>query len=226
MPERVTRRSPIQHLLEARGAELREFNDSCFAVRIQPEEVEAQASETLAMCDLSGLQKLGVKGRDADDWLRSNGTNVPAGIFETAELPESGVIVRVGADEFFLEEGIGSAMVKTLSTKVDSHDGEMYRVEHEEATFLLVGTRADKVLAQTCGINFRKVAAHQVVFTRVAGVSCGVYQNSTVNPAWRFWVDPAYAEYLWETLVEICESLDGQVIGVGCLYPQLVVCPH
>ena len=218
----TTRRSPIQHLLEACGAELREFGGGCFAVRVQSAEVEARARESLGICDLSGLQKLGVKGPEAESWLKSQEIDIPTDIFESSTLPEGGVIVRLGQAEFFLEDGIANATLPALAANADSHLGELFRVEHEEATFLLVGARAHEVLAQTCAINFGEVAAKQVVFTRVAGVSCGVLQDSASVPTYRFWVDPSYAVYLWKTLVEICESLDGYVISAGCVYPQLL----
>lgn len=177
---------------------------------------------SLGICDVSGLQKLGVKGPDAAAWLHSLGIDVPAKILDSNSLPPGGVIVRLGRDEFFLEDDIANTALPRLMTKADAHRGDMYRVEHDEATFLLVGDRATQVLAQTCAINFREVVPQQVVFTRVAGVSCSVLPALADIPTYRFWVDPSYAVYLWKTLVEICESLDGRVIGAGCLYRELL----
>jgi sarcosine oxidase subunit gamma len=222
IPGTASRRSPIQHLLEACGAELRDFGGSCFAVRVESDAAEARALTSLGICDVSGLQKLGVKGPDAAAWLHSVGIDVPAKILGSDPLPEGGVIVRFGRDEFFLEDGITNAALPKLTTKADSHRGDLYRIEHDEATFLLVGDRANKVLAQTCGINFGEVAAQRILFTRVAGVSCGILPESANVSTYRLWFDPSYAVYLWTTLVEICESLDGRVIGAGCLYPELL----
>ena len=102
------------------------------------------------------------------------------------------------------------------------HKGRLARVEHEEATLLLTGRRSLEVLSQTCGINFREALPDKVVFTRVAGVSCGVFTEAIREvPVYRIWVDPSYALYLWETLVEICHSLDGGEIGAGCIYSEL-----
>ena len=59
--------------------------------------------------------------------------------------------------------------------------------------------------------------------TRVAGVSCCVFPDTIGGiPAYRIWVDTSYALYLWETLVEICESVGGGVIGAGCVFPELL----
>jgi len=133
------------------------------------------------------------------------------------------MIVRFGTNEFFLQDGIGGSTVSSLSEQMDSRAGQVFRVEHQEATFLLTGSRSWEVLAQTCGINFDEAAPRTVIFTRVAGVSCGVFPDALRDVStYRIWVDPSYAIYLWETLVDICESLDGSVVGAGCVYPDLV----
>jgi len=193
------------------------------AVRIQDDEAERVALEFLGLCDLSGLQKLGLKGRDAERWLVGEGIDVPATVFDSRPLESGGVIIRFGSDEFFLEEGISGSTVSTLAERIDSQNGHVFRVEHQEATFLLTGSRSQEVLAQTCGINFAEVAQRRVIFTRVAGVSCGLLPDAVGDiPVYRILVDPSYAVYLWETLVEICESLGGKMIGAGCLYPELL----
>ena len=216
-------RSPIHEALEARGAEWRSVDGIDVVVRIQDADTERVAMESLGLCDLSGLRKTGLKGRDAESWLAGEEIDVPRTVFESRSLESRGIIVRVGSDEFFLQDGIGNSTVSLVAERMKSHDGLLFRVEHQEATFLLIGSRSLEVLAQTCGINFSVMAPRQVVFTRVAGVSCGVFPDSVGEiPTYRIWVDPSYAVYLWETLVEICESLDGCVIGAACVYPELL----
>lgn len=219
----ATRHSPIRHLLESQGSEFREFGGGSYAMRAGSEEDDLRNSELLGLCDLSGLHKLGLKGPDARTWLTGMGLDVPGDIFASHSLTDGGVIVRLGADEFFLEDDISNTNLSTFPAGIASHKGQLVRVEHQEATFLLTGRRALEVLAQTCAINFRKVTPHKVVFTRVAGVSCGVYPETLREmPAYRLWLDPSYAVYLWVTLAEICRSLDGGEIGAGCLYAELL----
>lgn len=233
----TTRHSPIQHLLETQSFEFRDFGGSSYAVRDGSEEDDLRTLELLGLCDLSGLHKLGLKGPDAETWLNSKGLDVPSDIFASRLLADGGVILRLGADEFFLEDNIANTNLSPLSVRIDSHKGRLVRVERQEATFLLTGCRALDVLAQTCGVNFREVTPQKVVFTRVAGVSCGVYPETLSPPipagsgvpsvdakasAYRLWVDPSYAVYLWETLAEICQSLDGGEIGAGCIYSELL----
>lgn len=215
--------SPIREFLDARGAEWRCVDGIDFVVRVQDVEAEQVVMQSLGICDLSSLRKLGLKGRDSEVCLAAEGIEVPQGVFESCPLPYGGLVVRFGANEFFLEEGIGDATVRALAEQVDSHDGQVFRVEHQEATLLLTGLRAAEVLAQTCAINFDGVASRHVVFTRVAGVSCGILPDAVRGiPTYRIWVEPSYAIYLWETLIEISESLGGSVIGAACLYPELL----
>ena len=217
------RQSPIQYLLESQGIEFRQFGGGSYALRAGSEEDDLRTLELLGLCDLSGLHKLGLKGPDAERWLNSKGLDVPSDVFASRSLRAGGVIVRLGPDEFFLEGNISNTTLLALSARIDSHKGKLVRVEHQEATFLLTGRRSLEVLAQTCGINFHEVTPHDVVFTRVADVSCGVYPETLREvPAYRLWVDPSYAVYLWETLAEICLGLDGGEIGVGCIYSELL----
>lgn len=217
-PEILSRRSPIHELLVARGAEWRVVGGAPLAVRIETEEAERAAAPTLGLCDVSALPKLAIKGPDAENRLKDRGIEVPAEIYESCRLGAGGWIVRTGAEEFFLESGATDDSVSALASIFDSVHGRVFRIERQDATLLLVGSRASDVLAQTCGVNLREAAAHRLVLTRVAGISCGVFPQCFADvPGYRLWVDFTYAVALWETLVEICESLDGRVIGAGCL---------
>ena len=78
------------------------------------------------------------------------------------------------------------------------------------------------MLAQSCSINFNEASLNQLLLTRVAGVNCGVLPETIGNRQFfRLWVDYTYAIYLWTTLVQIFEDLDGSVVGAGCIFPEL-----
>ena len=216
-PEIGTRRSPIHELLQSRHAEWRVAAGAPLAVRIETEEAERAAAQTLALCDVSALPKLGLKGPDAEHALKDRGIEIPTAIYESCRLAGGGWIVRTGASEFFLESGATDESVSMLAY-LDSVRGRVFRIERQDATFLLVGSRASEVLAQTCGVNVREAAPHRLMLTRVAGVSCGVFPQFFADvPGFRLWADYTYAVSLWESLAEVCESLDGRVIGAGCL---------
>lgn len=221
MADTTTQRSPIHHVLQARQPTWCDTFDMPIVVRFQTEEAERQSMKRLGLCDLSGLSKLGIKGRDSASWLESKNIDVPAAVYESSRLADDGLIVRIATDEFFLESGISNQTVPTLSSESESLSGHVFRVERHEATFLLVGTRAIDVLAQTCGINFEEAVLRRLIYSRVAGVSCGILPDSIGElPAYRLWIDPSYAVYVWETLEQICHDLGGKAVGAGCLFPD------
>jgi glycine cleavage system aminomethyltransferase T len=219
----ATQRSPIQDWLDAHAAQQRVIGGSQYVVRFAADDAERTALETLGLCDMSGLRKLGLKGPAAERSLLNANLDVPTKMFESRPLTDDGLIVRFGANEFFLESGIRHESFTEIIEQLDLQSGQAFCVDHQESTFLLTGLRALAVLSQTCGINFRAATSRQAIFTRVAGVSCCVLPDAIGGvSAYRIWVDPSYALFLWETLVEISVSLGGSVIGLGCVYTELV----
>ena len=75
-------------------------------------------------------------------------------------------------------------------------------------TLVLEGDEALGILAQTSGVDFVGELADRMVYTRVAGASCGVLpREETGQRVYRLWVDYSLAPFLWETLAEIAADL-------------------
>ncbi len=221
MPD-VTARSPIHAWLERRAPEWKNVRGTPMAVRLQEAGDEQTALNLLALCDVSALQKLGIKGPDAERFVADRGIAVPQAVYESQGLTDGGLIVRLAKDELMLESGISGEVLPQLSSDLTSAEGLVFRVDRQDATFLLTGSRATEVLAQSCSINFRDAAVSQLLLTRVAGVSCGVLPDTIGDRRiFRLWVDYTYAMYLWTTLVQISEDLGGCVVGAGCIFPEL-----
>ena len=218
-PQRL---SPIHTWFEQRAPVWGEVAGMPLALRLQSVEAERQAMQEVALCDLSCLRKLGVKGRESPSWLQSQQIEVPEAIYQSSDLADGGLVVRLATDEFFLESGIGDESVSKLTTQLDSTAPDVFSVPRQDATFWLIGPRAVEVLAQTCSIDFRQTATRRLVMTRIAGTSCSILPDA-VGDTWacRLWVDYGYAAYLWEVLVEISGSLGGSVIGSASVFPEL-----
>src|SRR5437016_2875277 len=107
----------------------------------------ADALKTLCLSNLGAVPKLGLKGAGAEAWLREQGVDIPPATYDTRRLTDGGRIVRLGASDFFLE---GGDMLARLSAELDRGVPRVYRVERQDATFLLAGSRAVKMLAQLC----------------------------------------------------------------------------
>ena len=224
MPDTKTRTSPIHEWFGRRNTEWGTLLGCPIALRLQDGDSESAAMKSLGLCDLSSFQKIGVKGPGAIDWLEQQGCTIPNNIYESSAHADGSLVARIATDEFFVESVIRGSLVATLSANLNSPQADgVFRVEHQEVTLLLTGQRATEVFAQTCGIDFRGVALRRVIYSRVAGVSCGIYPDSVHDVAvFRIWVDYSFAEYLWETLVEIVEELGGSVIGAASVYPELI----
>jgi sarcosine oxidase gamma subunit len=159
--------------------------------------------------DLGALPKLGVKGYGAEEWLGKQGIVPPADILGAARFDAKGWIARLGAAEFFLESGGRNEAWVELEARLTPHPPNVYCIPRSEVTLVLAGADSRLVLAQTCGIDFRKPVLYRIVYSRIAGVGCGILPESTEDLRFRIWVDYTYYPYLWETLTEIVTELGG-----------------
>ncbi len=212
MPQAAERRSPVHHLLEPTATVWGRLAGAPVALRLGPAEEESAAAKALALCDVSALPKVGIRGPAAEAFLRGQGVELPPATYDV--LPHAGgLVVRLGSADFFFEGGDMS--------RFDTMPPGVYRVERQDATFLLCGSRALEVLAQLCSYDFR-AAPRRLVLTRAGGVNCGVLPDQVNGIAlFRFWVDPTFAVSFWEMLAEIAGELGGRVVGAGCFYPDL-----
>jgi sarcosine oxidase subunit gamma len=218
VPETAERRSPVHHLLERRRPRWGRLGGAPIALRFAPVEDEARAVTDLALCDLSALPKLGIKGPGAEAWLRAHEIDLPPTTYDTRPLAEGGLIARLGPTDFFLEGGASAGVLARLSRELARCPAQVYRVERQDATFLLAGERALAVLAQVCSIDFRSAPHGRVILTRATGI------NVAVLPGEHFclWVDCTYAAFFWEALAQIVEELEGRIVGAACVCPELV----
>ena len=183
-----------------------------------PEE-EKPAAEQLALCDLSGLPLLEVKGPDASGWLRGRDLPVPAAIYEGTSTSEWGWITRTGREEFLLRGAVGSRHSELAGS---DPAGDLLITSRQDAIFVVAGSRSGELMAQTCGLDYASLASRQTLFSRVAGVSCGMTKDQLNDiPVCWLWLDPSHALYLWEQLAQIIGDLDGKVVGVSCFYPEV-----
>ena len=209
----------MHQAIEALGAHWGEVSGTPLALHFGSPEAEARSARTLGLCDLSALRKLGLKGRGAAGWLTAQGIDVPNDTFGARRPEHEGIVARLGDDECFLESGLSGQPVVALSKRLGPVQGDTYRVERQDATFVLTGSSALRVMAQVCGANFEEAPAWHVLYSRVAGVSAALLPSPWEKvPQYRIWVDPTSAPYLWGQLFQICRELGGQVVGAQAVY--------
>ena len=213
------RRSPVHDCLEELSPKWIEIHDMKVPLRFKDAATETDLKRELSICDLSCLPKLSVKGAECLAWLTQGGTRVPESVYGHSSLEEGGLVIRTDRQEVFLEDGPASHRVSELERELASHPLGVYLVRRQDASFVLTGARSNAVLRETGGFDFSK-PAEAVVMTRVAGVSCMILPLQAAEaPSFRFWLDPSYAAYLWEALLEIVRDQGGDAIGLGAFMP-------
>lgn len=205
MSTAIPRTSPIEHLLNG-------------ITRVGPQQTEVRlaspwtggppdkaALQNLLLGDLSSsTSKLGVKGPRAASFLESQGVQLPAEIYATAAYGVGGLVAKLAEQEFILETTADDRVLDQLENGLSESPAGLLRVEHQEATFLLCGRRANEVMSQVCAIDMSQVQPGTLVLTRAAVTSCAILREPWPEVlAYRIWVDASLAEYLWETLSTI-----------------------
>ena len=174
--------------------------------------IEPAQASCLGLCDRSLLEKWGLRGAGAADWLATMGVAVPTEVYGTCPLGEGGLIVRIGKEEFFLEAATCSQSFGALREALPIASG-CTAVLHEDASLLVTGSGSLDLLSQTCSHRFATSPVDKWVYTRVAGVNCGILpQSQGGQTRYHLWFDPSYAVYLGETLLGIATELGGGAV--------------
>ena len=157
---------------------------------------------------LIDMVKLGVKGPSLAEWAKEHGIEIPESIYATLSVGQHGVLARVGAGELIVECAADDVLLTRFEAALQANDTGVYRIDQESVTLVLQGDMALGVLAQTCGVDFAAEPVDRMVYTRVAGASCGVLpRDEGGQRVYRLWVDYSLAPYLWQTLAEIAVEL-------------------
>jgi len=170
----------------------------------------APASDLLTITDHSLLPRAGVKGPGAAAWLEALGLTLPATPNAWLELPNGGLIARLGQSEYLVD---GNTAVVAAMAAAPRTPG-VYPVLRQDASFALAGRLVNELWLQTCNVDFRTLDADptKLLLTSVVGVSVTIVPVKTgASPCYRLWCDGNYGLYLWDTLSEIITELGGGI---------------
>ena len=217
MPTAI-RRSPLHDVLTELQPVWASIHGMPAPLRLPDESVAL----SLALSDASCLPRMGVKGPQAEQWLRSQGVEVPTGANAWTRSGDGLLIARLGRNEFFLEDKFGGTGVERLGEVLRPAPG-VYPVTRQDAALVLTGAAVDELLAQICNVDFRAWPPDQqcVVMTSMAGVSVlALWYAMEGRRCYRIWCDGTFGTYLWETLLHITGELGGGAIGLERLFPE------
>jgi len=129
-----------------------------------------------------------------------------------------GIILRLGASEFFFEHGVSrwdqSRWPALASELLDPVSG-VYPVLREDRALSLEGSAAATVLLEVCSFDFagllmgkQALARRAVVMTLMVGIAVMVVaQGDEPERVYRIWCDPSYGESLQAALLAIVTEL-------------------
>ena len=174
---------------------------------------EANAAQ-LGIANLSFIPRFGVKGAIASIWLESQSIPIPDRPNSWCQLPEGGIIARLGSSEFLIED---SGVAPRLIEACKSPPAKVYPVLRQDLAIALIGSKVNELLLQTSSFNFQSLSItnRPVILTSMAGVNVTVIQcDRNGQPFYKIWCDGTFGVYLWQTLNAIAIELGGGAIGL------------
>lgn len=180
------------------------------------------AAGAVQLADASCFARAGVKGPGAAAWLAQRGVAAPARPNTWIDAA-GGLVARLGASEFLLEDGYAAGAAAALAAQPPAGVVGVYPVLRQDASFVVAGDEALAALAEVCSFNFARpdLPSDLLVMTRVAHVSALVIPFAIGGRrAFRLWCDGSFGPYLLECLLEVAEGLGGGLAGLADLLPQ------
>lgn len=177
---------------------------------------------SITLADASCLPRMGVKGARAESWLVSQGVQPSAGANTWTRTADGTLVARLARSEFFLEGRADGGSIARLRAALKPASG-VTPVLRQDAALVLFGPRVNELLVQVCNIDFRAHAtdARDLVMTSMVGVSVLVlWEPFKGLPRYRIWCDHSFAPYLWETLMQIAQEMEGGAAGLQQLLPE------
>ena len=161
--------------------------------------------------------RLGLKGPRAAQWLAAQGMELPPAANTWAQTGAD-LVARLGAAEFFLEDGAEGTTIRRLAASANEHPPGVYPVLREDWAFELGGDGVHEVLAQVCNVNFASLVldAQPLIMTLMIGVAVLVVPRIAAGErAYRIWCDPTFGPYLDESLGTVVSECGGRHTGVS-----------
>lgn len=212
--------SPATPAYAARKPVMGEINGMQTALSFAAADVEAANSQELCICDVSSLDRFGVKGPNAASWLQTAGIILPDSTNSWALQKNGSLLMRLGNTEFLLEDRLENTLAKTLAN-IPVDGGGVHKVLRNDASFIVSGEATERLFAQICAIDLEgdTLQANRLVMTVFAGVSVTLLKQSLNGQSvYRLWCDGTFGPYLWKTLLDIIEEQGGGPVGFNFYY--------
>ena len=212
--------SPVAHAQTKNSADSAKWavvNGMEMAVEFASADIEQARKKVLGVTDVSCLERYGVKGPLASQWLASREITIPANPNTWTLCDQKTLVLRLGSSEFLIEDQLGGTACKKLAADTARVAG-VYKVPRADAAFILSGSAVLNLFSELCALDLRdkSLCDKDVIMTQVAGISATVLRQTIDNEQiYRIWCDGTYGPYLWEVLTEIAVELGGGAVGIA-----------
>lgn len=190
------------------------------AITMADKAIESSRYELLSICDVSALNRFGVKGPNAAEWLASANLTLPEAKNSWTLQGKRELVLRLGGSEYLIEEPLNSHLVAQLNALPVNKVG-VHKVIRNDASFIVSGKLTTKLFSEVCAIDLSGDALEEnrLVMTVIAGVSVTLLkQMLNGQSVYRIWCDGTFGPYLWKTLLGITEEYGGGAIGFSFYY--------
>ncbi|MEX1200128.1 MAG: sarcosine oxidase subunit gamma [Methylophaga sp.] len=212
--------SPVAFAQKVRKPVMGQVNGMQAALSFDAADVEAKCSQTLSICDVSCLDRFGLKGPKAAQWLQTSGMKLPVTANSWVLQDNGSLLMRLGNTEFLLEDSLENDLARMFSNKA-LDEGGLHKVIRNDAAFIVSGERTAALFSEVCAIDLDNgmLEENRLVMTVIAGVSATVIKQ-TLNgqSVYRIWCDGTFGSYLWKTLLGIIEEHGGGPVGFNFYY--------
>lgn len=222
-PDSHSRRSQLYRWHIDNGAEFIEYGGQVVVGNYGDQNAEAATARQLGICDLSTLQRHGITGSGAANWLQKQSFRVPTSANESTEQANGDCLARLSDTEFLLlANPLVAGRESAAGPWVDIAETHAYGLPRRDSHcwFAITGSRAAEMFSTICGVDLRahKFSVGAVAQTSVARVNAIVLQQLLgTAPCFYLLSDAAFAEYLWDCVLDSMHEFAGTATGLPAL---------
>ena len=193
-----------------------EVNNMQVAVIFDTDQIEEDRKQKLGVTDVSCLQRFGVKGPQAAQWLASQNINVPDEA-NTWTIDNGTLVLRLGGSEFLIEDQLSGNVCEQLNQAAQVNTVGVYRVLRADAAFVISGNEVLTMFSELCKLDLseKALAPNQLIMTQVADISATIVPEMINGElVIRLWCDGTYGAYMWRVLHQLAQELGGGAVGL------------
>lgn len=221
-PTDELRRSPLYRYHELNNASYVARAGGLVVESYLHENESTRSANSLALVDLSCLNRVGFKGTDTPSWLEEQALQLPEQPNQ-AILDNEGVLVaRLSDNEFIALDATAEDGLKIDSLRNNwSMDigKRSYLLERADthAWFAMTGEFASQVLSKVCAVDMRphkfdQLMVAQTSVARANSIVVRADQGSTL--CFHILADLSTSEFMWEGLLDAMQEFNGEAVGL------------